>query len=118
MREYLPLNYEHPNSEKDPKPANIVIQRPEPLQETVNAEMVMYLDNTQKRFLEVEVAESVEDRDEYLRDVAIAYNVKADTVVREEAIKRIKEEVLRHGVWIGHGDLLTVKMFYTAKSLR
>ena len=118
MREYLPLKYAHPNSEKDPKPANIVIQRPEPLQETVNAEMVMYLDNTQKRFLEVEVAESVEDRDEYLTDVAIAYNVKADKVVREEAIKRIKEEVLRHGVWIGHGDLLTVKMFYTAKSLR
>ena len=95
-----------------------MIQRPEPLQETVNAEMVMYLDNTQKRFLEIEVAESVEDRGEYLKDVALAYNVKADAMVREEAIQRIKKEVLRHGVWVGHGDLLTVKMFYTAKSLR
>ena len=100
------------------EPANIVIQKPEPLQETVNSEMVEYLDTVQKRFLETEVSESVENKEEYLKDLQLAYNVKAEVEIREEAIKRIKEEVLRHGVWIGSRDLLTMSMFYTAKSLR
>ena len=76
------------------------------------------MDVLQRRFLEIEVAESVVNKEEYLRDVKLAYNVKASIVVREAAIERIKEEVLRHGVFVGHGDLLTMKMFYTAKSLR
>ena len=118
LLEHLPLDYDHPNSDKNHAPANIVIQRPEPLQETVNAEMVQYLDDAQRKFLEVEVAESVDKKEEYLRDVQLAYNVEADMEAREAAINRIKDEVLRHGSWIGHGDLLTVKMFYTAKSLR
>ena len=80
--------------------------------------MVEYMDVLQRRFLEVEVAESVEKREEYLDDVKLAYNAKASMIEREAAIDRIKKEVLQHGVWIGHGDLLTMKMFYTAKSLR
>ena len=95
-----------------------MIQKPEALQETVNSEMVEYLDKVQRQFLEVEVAESAENKEEYLADVKLACNVNATYEIREAAENRIKNEVLKHGVWIGHGDLLTVKMFYVAKSLR
>ena len=80
--------------------------------------MVEYLDKIQKKFLEVEVAESVDKKEEYLADVKLAYDLNSPMDIREGAINRIKKEVLRHGVWIGHGDLLTMKMFYVAKSLR
>ena len=118
LRKYLPLNYQHPNSNKKPEPANIIIQKPEALQETVNSEMVEYLDKVQRNFLEFEVAESVDNKAGYLKDLHTAYDVTASFELRDAAINRMKQEVIRHGVWIGHGDLLTVKMFYVAKSLR
>ena len=118
LRKYLPLHYDHPNSRTKKEPANIIIQKPEALQETVNAEMVEYLDKVQKNYLEKEVSESVENKEEYFKDLKTAYDGNATQVWREAAITRIKKESIRHGVWIGHGDLLTMKMFYVAKSLR
>ena len=118
LRKYCPLKYAHPNSNKKPIAANIIIQKPEPLQETVNAEFVEYLDKVQKNYLEKEVSESVKNKEEYFKDLRLAYDVNADLEIREAAIARLEMEAIRHGVWVGSGDLLTMKMFYVAVSLR
>ena len=118
LRKYFPLKYAHPNSNKKPLAANIIIQKPEPLRETVNAEFVEYLDKVQRNYLEKEVSESVENKEEYFKDLRLAYDVNAELEIREAAIARLEVEAIRHGVWVGSGDLLTMKMFYVALSLR
>ena len=118
LREYLPLHYKHQNSDLPKQPANIMVMKLEGLQETINAEMVQYLDILQRRFLYEEVAASVKNKAEYIKDLELVEDKVVTAEVREQAEHRVKLEVLRHGVWVGHGDLLTVKMFYTAKSLR
>ena len=80
--------------------------------------MVQYLDILQRRFLHEEVAASVQNRAEYREDLKVIENKEVTAHEREQAEHRVKQEVLRHGAWIGHGDLLTYKMFYVAKSLR
>ena len=119
MKQHLPLlHYKHQNSDLPNQPANILIMKLEGLQETVNSEMVQYLDILQRKFLHEEVAAGVEDKSEYIKDLKTIEDRDASDTVRKEAEDRVKKEVLRHGSWIGHGDLLTVKMFYIAKSLR
>ena len=118
LRKYLPLQYAHPNSSKKKEPANIIIGKPEPLQETVNAEFVEYLDKVQRNYLEKQVSESVENQEEYFRDLKVAYDIDSELEAREAAINRLEKESIRHGVWVGGGDLLTMKMFYVALSLR
>ena len=118
MKQYLPLHYKHQNSNLPNQPANILIMKLEGLQETVNSEMVQYLDILQRKFLHEEVAAGVEDKSEYIKDLKTIEDRDASDTVRKEAEDRVKKEVLRHGSWIGHEDLLTVKMFYIAKSLR
>ena len=118
LRRFLPLNYTHPNSNKKKEPANILIQKPEGLQETVNAEMVEYLTDVQMKFLVDEVAEGALNKKEFNDDLKLATNKDTPEELRVDAEDRIKREVIRHGVWIGHGDLLTMSMFYVAKSLR
>ena len=66
----------------------------------------------------LEVAEGAINKIDYLDDIKIIQDKDVSTKVREEAEDRVKREVKRHGSWIGHGDLLTMKMFYVAKSLR
>ena len=118
MKKYLLLNYKHVNSDKKKEPANTTIQKPEALQETVNAEMVEYLDKVQWRFLVDEVAEGTENKEEFMLDLKLVKSNSTSDEIREAAEARIMKEVTQHGVWIGHGDLLTMKMFYVAKSLR
>ena len=118
LRDYLPLHYNHQNSDLDKRPAKIMIMKLEGLQETVNSEMVEYLDSVQKKYLLDEVAAGALDKKQYLQDIKIIQDKDVSVRSREEAEERVKEEVLRHGVWVGHGDLLTMKMFYVAKSLR
>ena len=84
----------------------------------MNAEFVEYLDKVQRDYLEKEVAESVKDKNEYLEALKSAYDVNEKTEVREAAIGLLKVESVRHGHWIDGGDLLTMKMFYVALSLR
>ena len=118
LRKYLPLHYKHKNSSNKKTPADLIIVKPEGLQETVNSEMVEYLDKVQMRFLVNEVAESLEDKKAFLDDLEVIQDTETSDGVRQAAENRVKEAVLSHGVWIGHGDLLTMKMFYVAKSLR
>ena len=117
LTNFLPLHYKHQNSELPKQPANIMIMKLEGLQETVNSEMVEYLDKIQMEFL-LEVAEGAPNKIEYLEDIKVIQDKDVSSKDREEAEERVKKEVKKHGSWIGHGDLLTVKMFYTAKSLR
>ena len=84
----------------------------------MNAEFVEYLDKVQKNYLEKEVSESVKNKEEYFKDLRLAYDVNAELEIREAAIARLEVEAIRHGVWVGSGDLLTMKMFYVALSLR
>ena len=42
---------------------------------------------------------------------------EADADERECAEAAVMEAVLKHGEWVGHGDLLTVKMVQEAKML-
>ena len=118
LKEHLPLHHEHQNSEVPNEPANIMIMKLEGLQETVNSEMVEYLDILQRRFLHEEVAAGMDDISGYREDLKLIEDKEVSIKEREDAENRVKQEVLRHGSWVGHGDLLTVKMFYTAKSLR
>lgn len=116
LRDFLPLHYEHQNSGSH-QPANIMIMKLVGLQETVNSEMVTYMTKIQMEFL-LEVAEGASDKSKYLDDIKVVQDNTVSSLTREEAEARIKVEVLRHGSYIGHGDLLTMKMFYVAKSLR
>ena len=88
------------------------------MQETVNSEMVQYLSDVQMKFLVDEVAEGAENKKSFMDDLKLALDKDISDELRENAELRIKSEVTRHGSWIGHGDLLTMKMFYVAKSLR
>ena len=108
LRKYLPLHYAHPNSSKKKEPANIIIGKPEPLQETVNAEFVEYLDKVQRNYLEKQVSESVENQEEYFRDLKVAYDVDSELEAREAAINRLEKESIRHGVWVGGGGVSTI----------
>ena len=119
MRKFLPLNYQHPNSKKKKEPAQTIIMKPEALQETVNNEMVAYFDKIQWSYLVDEVAESESTSKEiFMNDLKLSMDKTTSDEVREAAESRIKTAVHQHGVWIGSGDLLTMKMFYVAKSLR
>ena len=118
LRKHLSLHYKHQNSQTPKQPADILVMKLEGLQETVNSEMVAYLDIVQKKFLHEEVAAGVENKTDYLKDLKMIENKDMSVEMREEAESRVKKEVLRQGVWIGNGDLLTCKMFYVAKSLR
>ena len=119
MRTFLPLNYEHPNSKKKKAPAETIILKPEALQETVNAEMVEYFEKIQWSFLVDEVAESdTTNKEMFMSDLRLTTDKNTEDEVRAAAESRIKTAVRQHGVWIGSGDLLTMSMFYVAKSLR
>ena len=118
LRKFLPLQYTHPNSQKKKEPSTILIQKPEGLQETVNAEMVQYLSDVQMKFLVEEVAEGAVNKNQFMDDLNLVTAKDTHDQLREEAEERIRKEVIHHGEWVGHGDLLTMKMFYVAKSLR
>ena len=54
---------------------------------------------------------------EFARLLSLLEDPNVADDVREGAGKRVMEAVIKFGVWIGHGDLLTVKMVQEAKLL-
>ena len=54
---------------------------------------------------------------EFARLLSLLEDPNVADDVREGAEKRVMEAVIQFGVWIGHGDLLTVKMVQEAKLL-
>ena len=61
------------------------------------------------------VAKASGDEEEFLRKLQVLEDTDVPVEVREPIEKEVKEAVLRFGVWIGHGDLLTVKMIQEAR---
>ena len=85
-------------------------------QETKNPDTIKLLLRIQRQYLKC-VAKSREDEVSFLQILNILEDTDADTEKREDAEKYVMEAVLEFGEWIGHGDLLTVKMVQEAKLL-
>ena len=71
--------------------------------------MIKLMIRIQRQFLCV-VAKSVDDEKAFKEKLAILEDAEADTETREKVEHEVKEVVEKFGVWIGAGDLLTVKM--------
>ena len=63
------------------------------------------------------MAKSKGDDPAFLRLLKIIEDPEADEEEREIAEEIVKKAVLEFGEWIGHGDLLTVKMIQEARML-
>ena len=113
---FIPRHHHHENSEKKVVPAITFIVKPYPYQETQNSDTIKLLVRLQRKFLK-SVAKSRGDDPEFLRLLEIYEDENVSDLERELAEKLVIEAVLEHGVWIVHGDLLTVKMVLEAKKL-
>ena len=116
LKKYFSIHYEHPNSEVENNPAVIFVKKPQYLSEMKNNDMIKICKKLQLDFLEL-TAEHVEDKEAFLNDLALAHSVDCHIHEREAAEKRIREQVTKAGVYIGHGDQLTFQRFYDAKRL-
>ena len=70
----------------------------------------------QRQFLHA-VGKTVENEQAFLVKLRLLEDPDADNEVREDAEKEVMMEVEKFGVWIGAGDLLTVKMIQEAVML-
>ena len=70
----------------------------------------------QRQFLQA-IAESRIDDPKFGKLLQTLEDPDVDTSEREKAEKLVHEAVLSFGEWIGHGDLLTVKMVQEARML-
>ena len=78
--------------------------------------MIKLMIRIQRQFLCV-VAKSVENKKEFKEKLRLLEDVDADTEAREKAEEEVMEVVQKFGIWIGAGDLLTVKMVQEATML-
>ena len=86
------------------------------LQETKNPDTIKLRLRIQRQYLK-DVAKYKGNAPGFLRLLAILEDTDVAVEVREDAEKRVKEAANEFGAWIGHGDLLTVKMVQEAKML-
>lgn len=114
LSKYLPKRIRHKNSDVKPTPAQVVIQKPYPLQETKNSHTVRLLIRLQRKYLR-DVASWMKDDSDFLKNLSLLEDCDAQVVVREAAEAEIKAVCLKYGEFISHGDLLTVAMFENAK---
>ena len=114
FKKFIPSHHKHENSSKRLVPAHTFILKPYPYQETKNPDTIKLLLRLQRQHLK-SVAKAEGDDPAFhgllhmLEDTSIA---EEDRIAAE---KTVMEAVLRFGEWIGHGDLLTVKMVLEAK---
>ena len=113
---FLTPHHEHENSSKELTPAVTFIIKPYPYTETKNADTIKMAVRIQRQFLK-SVAKFKDDDPAFHRLLAMLEDPDLSNEEREAAEKRVMEAVEEYGVWIGHGDLLTVKMFLEAKML-
>ena len=127
LKKFLPKSHKHGGSDDEKVPSEIFISPPDYLNEMENAEFFKFCLKKQSEFLYA-VAESVENRGAFLDDLETIMCVKVidtgilesdlEVLTRENAERRVHEEVGRFGRWIGFGDALTFKQFhYGAKAL-
>ena len=117
MKRVFPKHYTHPNSDTASQKSSLFTQKPLNFCENNNRDMIQILEILQKQYLHL-VAEQVSDKEAFKKDIKTIYSVASDKLVREEAEKRVKEEVVKAGVAVLHGDLLTDVRFETCKRLR
>ena len=110
---YLPAHHNHQNAHLKPTPAITFILKPYPYQETKNPDMIKLLIRIQRQFLQA-VAKTMENDPDFIAKHRLLEDPDADSEVRESAEKDVMEVVLKFGIWIGAGDLLTVKMVQEA----
>ena len=116
LSKYLPNHHKHQNSDKELVPAISFILKPYPYQETKNPDTIKLLIRIQRQFLQC-VAKARGADPHFLRLLDILEDEEVSDEVREAAEQEVMEAVLAFGVWVGHGDLLTVKMVQEAKLL-
>ena len=117
MKKVFPCHYKHPNSETSCRKSTIFTQKPLNFNENNNREMIQIMTHLQFKYLSL-VGEQSKDKDVYFKDLKMIYSVDLDDGVRVAAEERIKEEVVRAGELVCHGDLLTDVRFETCKRLR
>ena len=78
--------------------------------------MIKLMIRIQRQFLHA-VGKAVENEQAFLVKLRLLEDPDADNEVREDAEKEVMREVEKFGVWIGAGDLLTVKMIQKAVML-
>ena len=112
----LPSHHKHENSEKKLIPAMSFILKPYPYNETKNPDTIKLLIRIQRKYLR-SVAKFKEDDPTFLNLLKLLEDSEVDEKKREAAEEEVKKVVLEFGEWIGHGDLLTVKMVQEARML-
>ena len=110
----LPVHHNHQNADKVLTPAMAFILKPYPYQETRNPDTIKLLIRIQQQFLK-SVAKSKGDDPSFLNLLKVLEDPDVDDDEREAAEAIVKEAVLKYGEWVGHGDLLTVKMIQEAR---
>ena len=116
LSKFLPSHHKHSTSEKNLVPAVSFILKPYALQETKNPDTIKLLIRIQRKFLE-SVARSKNNDPAFMALILKLEDLTISNEEREAAEATVMEAVLQYGVWIGHGDLLTVKMVMEAKML-
>ena len=90
--------------------------KPYPYQETRNPDTIKLLIRIQRQFLK-SVAKSKGDSPDFLKLLKLLEDPDAEEETREAAEEEVKRTVLEFGEWVGHGDLLTVKMVQEARMM-
>ena len=116
LANFLPAHHTHQNSDKKLTPALTFILKPYPYQETKNPDTIKLLIRIQRQFLHA-VARSKGDDADFLHLLKLLEDADADNEEREKAESIVKKSVQKYGEWVGHGDLLTVKMVQEARML-
>ena len=116
LGEFLPDHHLHQNSSRNLSPALTFIMKPYALQETRNPDTIKLLIKMQRQYLQ-SVARSLHNDATFLHLLQLLEDAEADSEDRERAEDVVKAAVLKFGEWVGHGDLLTVKMIQEARML-
>ena len=127
LNKCLPHVHKHGRQKEEIVQSEIFIPPPDYLNETDNAEFFEFCLKKQSEFLN-SVAESVEDKTAFVKDLNLIRCVKVlesgvleseeEVAAREKAEKRVLEQVEHFGRWVGFGDALTFKQFWLgAKAL-
>lgn len=113
---FIPAHHKHEHSWRKLSAALTFIKKPYPYQETKNPDTIKLLIRIQRSFLQ-SVAGSREDEVEFRGLLELLEDPNAEEEKRKAAEMTVHNAVKLYGEWIGHGDLLTVKMVQEAKML-
>ena len=114
FKKFIPAHHNHENASKSLVPAHTFIVKPYPYQETKNPDTIKLLLRLQRQHLK-NVARAEGDDPAFHRLLDMLEDTSIDEEDRIAAEETVMKAVSKFGEWIGHGDLLTVKMVLEAK---